>query len=227
MKSHKGYNRQIKNLATVITNLMSAIPWVGQDIVEFINNKYILNVVLSTTPILTAEKSELPKIGIFNTKAPANRSKRLTDAEYLAIPKSFLAFLVGFIDGDGHIQITKSAKDFVSFNLAISIHLNDISVLNYIQSVLKLGTLYTYTDRRSPTCRLVFNKTELQEVLFPLLLYHGIFFLTERRRSQFNMAMHILTKDIKIHSCLPECPPVIFELPSNAEGYVNLPFFKN
>jgi hypothetical protein len=99
--------------------------------------------------------------------------------------------------------------------------------LNYIQSVLKLGTIYTYPDRKSPTCRLIINKTELQEVFFPLLLYHKIFFLTETRRAQFNMAMHILTKDIKIYSCLPEVPPVLFELPLNAERYPNLPFFKN
>jgi hypothetical protein len=176
---------------------------------------------------LTAGKSELPKIGNFNTKARVNRNKRLTDTEYLTIPKSFIAFLVGLIDGDGHIQITKSRKGYVSFNLTISIHLDDISVVNYIQSVLKIGVIYTYFDRKSPTCRLLFNKTELQEVLFPLLLYHGIFFLTERRRSQFNMAMHILTNDIKISSCLPEFPPVFFELPSNAAGYVNLHFFKN
>lgn len=35
-KLNMNYNKQIKDLATVITNLMSAIPWVGQDIVEFI-----------------------------------------------------------------------------------------------------------------------------------------------------------------------------------------------
>jgi hypothetical protein len=29
-------DEHIKDLATVITNLMSAIPWIGQDIVEFI-----------------------------------------------------------------------------------------------------------------------------------------------------------------------------------------------
>jgi len=67
-------------------------------------------------------------------------------------------------------------KISVSFNLAISIHLNDISVLYYIQSVLKLGAICTYPNRKSPCSILIFNKTELQEVLFPLLLYHSVFF---------------------------------------------------
>lgn len=209
-------------MATVITNLLSAIPWVGQDIVE---SKNIIQHMQIRD--LAKKKSELPEIGFFNIKSRANRNKRLTSLEYLSIPKSFLAFLVGFIDGDGYIQITKSKKDFVSFNLVISIHLNDISALYYIKSVLNLGIIYTYPDHKSPCCRLLFNKTELQEVLFPLLIFHGIFFLTEIRRYQFNMAMHILTKDIKLYSGLPKLPPVLFELPEKAEDYVNLVFFKD
>ncbi len=131
-------NKQIKDLATVITNLMSAIPWVGQDIVESKNNQQdILFAVLS----ITTGKERLSIIGTFKQKSRINRNKRLTSDEYLSIPKSFIAFLVGFIDGDGYIQISKSNKDFVSFNLAISIHLNDISVLYYIQYVLKLGAI--------------------------------------------------------------------------------------
>ena len=51
-------NRKILDLATVITNLMSAIPWVGQDIVEFLwgglsqllieepNNNYVVEQIL-------------------------------------------------------------------------------------------------------------------------------------------------------------------------------------
>lgn len=40
-------------------------------------------------------------------------------------------------------------KIYFSFNLAISIHLNDISVLYYIESVLKLGAIYTYPYRKT------------------------------------------------------------------------------
>jgi hypothetical protein len=102
-------NKQIKDLATVITNLMSAIPWVGQDIVESKNNQEdILFAVLS----ITTGKERLSIIGTFKQKSRINRNKRLTSDEYLSIPKSFIAFLVGFIDGDGYIQISKSNKDF-------------------------------------------------------------------------------------------------------------------
>jgi hypothetical protein len=116
---------------------------------------------------------------------------------------------------------------YITIKLTISIHLNDISILNYIHSVLKIGIIKSFPHHKSPTCRLIINKTELQEVLFPLLLYHKIFFLTETRRAQFNMAMDIMMNNIKMYSTIPEIPQVVFKLPANPIDYVNLPFFKN
>ena len=202
---------------------MSAIPWVGQDIVESNNTEITVH---STLPIFLSFKSgSLPKIGIANDKSRTNRSKRLSDAEYLYIPKSFLAFLAGFIDGDGYIGISKTNKGYVRFNLAISIHLDDISTLNYIQSILKLGKLYTYPKRKSPTATLIFTKTDLQEVLFPLLIYHSIYFLTETRKKQYEKAIHVLSSNTLMYSELAKDTSVSQELA--IKSYINLPFFKD
>ena len=219
-------------MATVITNLISAIPWIGQDIVESIKNLGHYTLSRSHIPSILLigwvcyARGCLPKIGIAYSKSRINRSKWLSEAEYLSIPKPFLAFLVGFIDGDGHICIRKSGKT-ITMNLTLSLHLDDIATLNYIQSVLKIGKIYIYSSRKSPTVRLVFNRTELQEVLFPLLQYHEIFFLTERRRAQYHMALHILKNNIKYYSELPLVATVLQELPTTANGYINLPFFTN
>lgn len=43
-----------------------------------------------------------------------------------------------------------------------------------------------------PVVYLIFNRTELQQVLFPLFLYHKILFLTETRRSQFEKAIYFM-----------------------------------
>lgn len=51
---------------------------------------------------------------------------RLNKEEYLSIPPCFLSFLVGFIDGDGYVQITKTTKGFIAIKLVISIHFKDI-----------------------------------------------------------------------------------------------------
>lgn len=210
--------------ATVITNLMSAIPWVGQDIVESNNftNSYITDYCLS---------SILPTIGTVNINAlkKGNKSLRSNKEKYLDIPASFLSFLVGLIDGDGYIQITKTSKGFIAMKLVISIHLNDISTLQYIYSVLGLGKITIYKDNKSPTCKLVINKTDLQEVFFPLLLHHNIFFLTETRNNQFNIGMAILKQDIKAFDKIPNINAIsqTFDLPSNAKNYLKLDFFKN
>ena len=203
---------------------MSAIPWIGQDIVESTNT-------IEHCLLLTSVESILPTIGTINKNAlkKGNRKIRLEKKEYLSIPSSFIAFLVGLIDGDGYIQITKSSKGFVTIKLTISLHLNDISTLQYIHSVLKLGNITTYKDIRSPTGKLIINKTDLQQVLFPLLLHHNIFFLTETRISQFNAAMCIFKQDIKLFSDIPvkENIPIIYKLPNTAVGYTELHFFYN
>jgi hypothetical protein len=210
--------------ATVITNLMSAIPWVGQDIVELINFTYnnITDYCLC---------SILPTIGTVNVNAlkKGNKSVRLNKEKYLTIPASFLSFLVGLIDGDGYIQITKTSKGFIAMKLVISLHLDDISTLQYIHSVLGLGKITIYKDNRSPTCKLIINKTDLQEVVIPLLLYHNIFFLTETRNNQFNTAMAILEQEIKTFENIPSLNLIgkTFELPNNPKDYLKLDFFKN
>jgi len=213
-------------LATVITNLMSAIPWVGQDIVESKNftDSYVTVYYLGGV---------LPTIGTVNINAlkKGNRNTRLNKEEYLSlsIPSPFLSFFVGLIDGDGNIQITKTTKGFIAVKLVISIHLNDISTLEYIYSVLKIGKITIYKDNRSPRCKLVVNKTDLQEVLFPLLFHHNIFFLTKTRINQFNTAMIILNKDIKLFDSIPtECNiPDTFKKPNSIIQYSNLDYFYN
>ena len=217
-------------MATVITNLMSAIPWVGQDIVEFIS---ITIISLFICVILFSLKKDiyLPTIGIIHKNAlkKSNKTIRLNKQEYISIPSSFLAFLSGFIDGDGYIQVTKTSKGFIAIKLVISLHLQDLSTLEYIHSVLKIGKINVYKDLRSPTCKLVINKTDLQEVLFPLLIYNNIFFLTNTRIDQFNLSMYIFENDIKMYNDIPDIKniPTIFEIPKNPLEFILLPFFYN
>lgn len=113
--------------------------------------------------------------------------------------------------------------------LVISLHLDDLSCLEYIKSVLKLGKINIYKNLISPTCRLVINKTDLQEVLFPLLIHNNIHFLTKTRIDQFNLAMYILKNDIKLYNDLPKLSniPSIFNIPNNPIDFTLLPFFKN
>jgi len=172
----------------------------------------------------------LPTIGNVSVHALKKGKKiRLDKKEYLSIPYSFLAFFVGLIDGDGYIFVRKTTKGFITIKLVIGIHLDDISTLEYIYSVLKLGKISKNRDHKSPICKLIINRTDLQEILFPLLLHHGIYFLTETRRAQFNLAMFILQENKKVYDQLPviEEIPTLFQLPKTALDYTKLSFFNN
>lgn len=111
--------------------------------------------------------------------------------------------------------------------MVITIHLDDLSTLEYLHSVLKIGQISIYRDYKSPIASLKLNRTDLQEVLFPLFIHHGIFFLTETRRAQFDLAMFILNKDIKNFEKIPTEIPTVFELPPIASDYLKLSFFNN
>jgi hypothetical protein len=179
---------------------------------------------------MTAILPVLPTIGTVSIHALKKGHKiRLDKREYLSIPYPFIAFLVGLIDGDGYIQITKTTKGFITIKLVLEIHLEDLSTLEYIQSVLKLGKILINRDHKSTNCKLIINRTDLQKVILPLFLHHGIFFLTESRRSQFDLAMFIFKNDKKVYDKIPDITeiPTLFELPKAASDYVNLAFFKN
>lgn len=224
--------------ATVITNLISAVPWIGQDIVESKNITIIslcffavIFFFVMMLPKASNKDISLPTIGVIHNNAlkKGNKTLRSDKQEYISIPSSFLSFLVGLIDGDGYIQVTKTSKGFITIKLVISLHLEDISTLEYIHSVLKIGKINVYKDLRSPTCKLVINKTDLQEILFPLLIYHKIYFLTITRIDQFNLAMYIMKNDIKMYNQIPSINtiPVVFDIPKTPLDYTLLHFFKN
>jgi LAGLIDADG endonuclease/Cytochrome b/b6/petB len=207
--------------ATVITNLMSAIPWIGKDLVEFepLENGFIYSNIV--------ELSLLPVIGTVNSKA-ANKIKLRTEEEKLEtlkISKSFLAMLVGLIDGDGYIAITKTPKDYIRIDLVISLDLRDIDLLNYIHSVLKVGRINKYP--KSNLVKLTIPRTDLQTIIFPLFIYHNLYFLTETRRAQYDKVLFILQSNLKKYSELPREFPVCNNLPVTASGYSELDFFKN
>lgn len=201
-------------MATVITNLLSAIPYIGVDFVESIKSMGLI----------------LPTIGIISPHALKKERKiRLNKNIFLSIPHSFLSMLVGLIDGDGYILVNKTTKNYIKINLTISLNIRDLSTLEYLHSVLGLGkiTIYPKTSKEKDTCKLIFNRTDLQEVIFPLLKHHNIFFLSETRREQYNKAIFILENDIKLFSNIPAIIPCLYPLPNTILGYASLNFFKN
>lgn len=196
--------------ATVITNMLSAVPWIGGDFVQF--------------PYLSL--SLLP-LGTIRYSAMRGR-KPLTSAQlatFLLVPKSLVAFLAGLVDGDGYIACLSTTKGFISIQLVIKLTIADAPMLYQLQAALGLGRVVTYPKHGTAT--LIFSRVELQEVLFPLLMYHGIVFLTDTRRAQYDMAVFIMLSGLTRYNDLPSQAPVVSALPSTAEGYLAFPWFSD
>ena len=195
-------------MAVVITNLFSAIPWIGNDLVE--SNYLIESILLS--------------IGNISPHA-YKKIKKLDKNYFFTIPSSFLAMLIGLIDGDGYFLIHKTPKNYIKINLTISLHINDLPLLQYIHSILKLGKISIYPKIK--ICKFIINKTELQDIFLPLLLYNQIYPLTYKRINQFNKVYYIFKNNIKYFYDIPFNISNIFILPNSCLNYIKLSYFNN
>lgn len=212
----------VEHLATVITNLLSAIPWIGKDFVEFpqILFSYLI-------PI-----GSLSTIGKVNEKALRGNKARTPQnkKEFINISSKFMGIFVGFVDGDGYLKINKTniKRGYISIELVISLDLRDLELLNYIKSILKIGRIYIYKS----TCKYIIGKVDLQEIVFPLLRYHNIAFLHKNRLIQYNNCIFILENNIlKYNDYVIAINSLDLAKTDNnnidAFTIVNLPYFQN
>ena len=181
--------------ATVITNLLSAIPVFGQDLVELIwiegTNDTILHSITFTNVLYNNHKETLTPIGQINWgKVRGINPLTSSDKEHLLkIPLSYLARLAGIIDGDGYIAVVASdaTRKYASIFLKITLIYTELYLLKDIIKTLGIGRISgPYRNNKGQDIvSLTINKTELQQVLFPLFFHHGIFFLTSVRITQY------------------------------------------
>lgn len=135
--------------------------------------------------------------------------------------------LIGIIDGDGHISITKTNKGYIKMNLVISLNIRDLSLLEYVYSILRLGKIKTYPKSKiKDTCKLVIHKTDIQDILFPLLRYHKLYFLTKERNQQYDKAIYILENNLIYFDNIPKIIPNCNNMPLKSEEYLYLNFLE-
>ncbi len=96
-------------------------------------------------------------------------------------------------------------------------------MLKYIQSVLKVDRINYYPA--SYTIQYIIFKIDLQEILFPLILYYNLFFLINVYQKQFNRAIYIMKNNIIKFSDILDIIPTFNILLNLIKDYINLPFF--
>jgi hypothetical protein len=161
------------------------------------NNKKSKNILVEDT-INVRHNSK--KYIHLSAATPATYSKNLNNYT----KKDLLALIVGFIDGDGYIRVTKKTKksaqgaiNYIYISLVINLHYNEFELLKYFSEQLNIGKVYMITPKTgNKVVRLEINKTDFKNILIPLLENNNIKFLTINRQNQYLLAKYILENNI-------------------------------
>lgn len=192
--------------ATVITNLLSAIPFIGGDIVPFTQFLPLYLIFIYIIFICDNNNHDLVKHNNNKTLKNINITETINKS---SIDPILLYKFIGFIDGDGYIRVTKRLKkipgkgeiDYISISLVINLNENDLDLLNKFKSELNLGQVYNITPKKgNKLARLEISKRDIKNILIPLLDYYDIKFLTEIRQKQYLLLKYIINNNLTYYS---------------------------
>nr|P03880.3 RecName: Full=Intron-encoded DNA endonuclease I-AniI; AltName: Full=COB intron protein; AltName: Full=mRNA maturase bI1; Contains: RecName: Full=Truncated non-functional cytochrome b; Contains: RecName: Full=DNA endonuclease/RNA maturase I-AniI; Flags: Precursor [Aspergillus nidulans] len=182
--------------ATVITNLMSAIPWIGQDIVEFIwgglytDEPQCGDVLLKI--LLNAGKSPIlgfaydlffiivlligVKIAMTRGKSAGVRSLHTSEAsQRLHAGDLTYAYLVGLFEGDGYFSITKKGK-YLTYELGIELSIKDVQLIYKIKKILGIGIVsFRKINEIEMVALRIRDKNHLKSFILPIFEKYPMF----------------------------------------------------
>uniref|UniRef100_UPI002A8415F3 LAGLIDADG endonuclease n=1 Tax=Saccharomycopsis fibuligera TaxID=4944 RepID=UPI002A8415F3 len=121
---------------------------------------------------------------------------------------NMLSLITGFMDGDGYFRMTKKIHnnmDYIYISLMVNLKYSDsdLEMLNYFKSSLNLGKVYNITPKKgNKLIRWEMSKTDMKNMLMPLLDYHNMIFLTENRQKQFLLSKYIINNNITYYKDL-------------------------
>ena len=142
--------------ATVITNLMSAIPWIGQDIVEFLWGglktvephicedvlKILLNAEISSTFVLGYVCFN--NINVIKPKSRGQsagvRKLYTFEASQRLHAENLYPYLVGLFEGDGYFSISKKGV-YYQCEIGIELSVKDVQLIYKIKNILGVGII--------------------------------------------------------------------------------------
>ena len=186
----------MKDLATVINDIMSAIPWVGQDIVEFIwgglktvgphYGDVVLKILLNagkSPNIGSAYDLSLILISIIYVKIAMTwrqsagvRSLHTSEAsQRLHAGDLKYAYLVGLFEGDGFFSITKKGK-YITYELGIELSIKDVQLIYKIKALLGIGVVsFRKRDEVEMVTLRIRDKNHLKTFILPIFDKYPMF----------------------------------------------------
>jgi len=228
-------------LATVITNLMSAIPWIGQDIVEFlwgglcllIEEPYNSNVALI---ILLIAGISLEVIYAYTFNVYLVVKKITTKGQSAGVRSIFTfdasqrlnaenltyAYLVGLFEGDGWFSISKNGK-YLIYEFGIELSIKDVQLLYKIKEILGVGFIIFRKSKNRPETVLlrVRNKSHLINYILPIFDKYS---MLSNKQYDYIRFKNALLSNIKYNEFLPEYIRPIEPI-NSIESILKVPYF--
>lgn len=176
-------------MATVITNLLSAIPWIGQDIVEFVWGGFYLHeepncsdavlkilfnagmsIYLVVIYLYRINKTEVKIIPTKGKSAGVKKEFFSEASQRLNTGNLIYAYLVGLLEADGWFSISKSGK-YLKYELGIELSIRDVQLIYKIKELLKVGTVHFRKNclRLETVIFRIRNKDHLINIILPIL----------------------------------------------------------
>lgn len=129
----------------------------------------------------------------YSTNCNKNSNVRTEDNLLKNVSSEFLYWFSGFTDAEGNFLISID-RQFVRFRFKISLHIDDVEVLNTIKSNLNVGTV-TLESSRNRCSYIIQNYEEIKNVICPIF---NTFPLHTSKRLDFeNFSQAVFIKDNK------------------------------
>lgn len=227
--------------ATVITNLMSAIPWIGQDIVEFIwgglsqllikepNNSDVVQQILlnaEISPILVLGYVYLFKVGVKKPKsrgqsAGVKELSTLEASQRLHAKNLNYAYLVGLFEGEGFFTVTKKGEYF-QCELGIELSIKDVQLIYKIKRLLAVGIVgFRKRKEISKVYLIVRKKEHLINKILPIFDKYPLF---SNKQYDYLILRSVILSNAMFYDVIPKYTRSLVVI-NSIESIINAPYF--
>ena len=136
-----------------------------------------------------------------------------------------LAWLVGFVEGDGWFSISKKGK-YLTYEFGIELSIRDVQLIYKIKDLLGIGVFtYRKTQNRSQTVIFrVRNKSHLKEIILPIFEKYP---LISNKQYDFLRFKKALLSDIIYYNDLDNDYIRPLEPLNSVETILSLPYFSS
>jgi hypothetical protein len=204
--------------ATVITNLMSAIPWLGQEIVEFIwgglntAEPYCGDTILKI--LLNAGKSSnieviyviilILFVKIITTWRQSAGVKSISTwkaSQRLHAGDLIYAYLIGLFEGVGYFSIERYGK-YINYELGIEVSIRDVQLIYKIKNILGIG-LIRFREKNSikMVALIIRDKNHIKKFIIPIFDKYPLF---SNKQYDYLKFKECINSDIIYYEDLPE-----------------------